>query len=85
MFVKYCLHLPPIFFRTPEKEEDWTWLKGKLYYLQIKLHASSKVVLDLSMSTALKWHVHLEHTNLNKLKMLVPSLSHVPSLRCESS
>lgn len=57
---------------------------GNLYYLRSTTHISSAASHGTSMSTALKWHFRLGYPNLNKLKLVVPFLSNVSPLRCQS-
>ncbi|XP_010274824.1 PREDICTED: uncharacterized protein LOC104610060 [Nelumbo nucifera] len=51
-----------------------------LYYLD---SGGSSVVLQTSL-TPLQWHCRLGHPSLKALKRLVPPLSHLSSLQCES-
>lgn len=66
------------------KEIGHGWSDGALYYLCATQCNSAAIGSGVSSSTALEWHFKLGHSNLNKLKLLVPSLHHAPILRCES-
>lgn len=68
---------------TRRKTEIWCgFIDGRLF-LCTGHPDSSKVALT-SSSSAFDWHVRLGHPNLNKLKLLVPSLQQVSQLWCES-
>jgi len=53
--------------------------KDGLYYLDILERAFTSV-----SSPPFQWHQHLGHPSLNKLCQVVPSLSHVSVLECET-
>lgn len=57
---------------------------GSLYYLQLDLPLASQVSSCLESSQALKWHFRVGHPHLNKLKLMVPCLSNVSHIRCET-
>lgn len=66
------------------KEIGHGWSDGALNYLCATQCNSAAIGSGVSSSTALEWHFKLGHSNLNKLKLLVPSLHGAPILRCES-
>lgn len=74
-----------IFQDTKRKREIGSgWSDGHLYYLKPTSHKASQTCLGSASSKAFEWHLPLGHSNLNKLKLMVPSLQHVSQLRCES-
>lgn len=76
----YC-----VFQDTKSKSEiGCRWSDGHLYYLKTASHKASQASLGSTSSTSFEWHLRLGHPNLNKLKLMVPSLQHVSQFRCES-
>lgn len=60
------------------------WLDGTLYYLWPAQQVISNASLCSSSSTTLQWHLRLGHLNLNKLKLMMPSLCSISQVRCDS-
>lgn len=80
--IKLYLLLLVAYFRTQSKEVGYGLSDGRLYYLWPLQHGLSSTSLGVS-STALEWHLRLGHPNLNKLRLMVPSLTTVSKIRCE--
>lgn len=68
---------------TSKRQIGCGFSRRKLYYLSTNKTASSTIAVFSPKLSAMQWHVRLGHPNLNKLKLLVPTLGSVSLLKCE--